>query len=140
MIHVVNGPNLNLLGKRETEIYGKTTLADIQRQLEDLAFCNSAEISFFQSNHEGEILDYLQKLTARDQVILNPGGLGHTSVALRDCISAIDSTVIEVHLSNIFARETFRRKSLISPVCKGVISGFGSDVYKIALNWLLERI
>ncbi|MDN5278589.1 MAG: 3-dehydroquinate dehydratase [Clostridiales bacterium] len=140
MIHVVNGPNLNLLGKRETEIYGKTTLADIQRQLEDLAFCNSAEISFFQSNHEGEILDYLQKLTARDQVILNPGGLGHTSVALRDCISAIDSTVIEVHLSNIFARETFRRKSLISPVCKGVISGFGSDVYKIALNWLLERV
>jgi 3-dehydroquinate dehydratase-2 len=139
MIHVVNGPNLNLLGRREPDIYGQRTLKDICDELEEQAFCNSAQIAFFQSNHEGEIIDYLQKLGRSDQVILNPGGLAHGSVCLRDCIASIEAEVIEVHISNIFAREPFRQVSLISPVCTGVISGFGVDVYRIALNWLLER-
>lgn len=139
MIHVVNGPNLNLLGARENSIYGKKTLAEIQRELEDIAFCNGEELGLFQSNHEGELIDYLQGVRAKEKVILNPGGLGHTSVSLRDCIAAIQPEVVEVHISNIFARESFRQKSLLSPVCVGVISGFGPDVYKIALNWFLER-
>lgn len=139
MIHVVNGPNLNLLGQREPEIYGKRSLKDICEELEELAFCNSAQICFFQSNHEGELLDYLQELTAGDQVILNPGGLAHGSVCLRDCIAAIDAEVVEVHISNIAGREPFRQNSLISPVCRGVISGFGIDSYRMALTWFIER-
>lgn len=139
MIHVVNGPNLNLLGLRETGIYGRKSLTEIQRELEDIAFCNSCEISFFQSNHEGDLLDYLQEAKAEDKIILNPGGLAHTSVSLRDCIAAIEPLVFEVHISNIHARENFRRRSLVSPVCAGVICGFGSDVYKMALNWLIGR-
>lgn len=139
MIHVVNGPNLNLLGKREPGIYGNRTLKDLCEELEELAFCNSAQISFFQSNHEGEIIDYLQKMTADDQVILNPGGLAHGSISLRDCVAAIDAEVVEVHISNIAAREFFRQTSIISPVCRGVISGFGTDVYRMALSWFIER-
>lgn len=139
MIHVVNGPNLNLLGKREPGIYGNNTLKQICEELEELAFCNSEQITFFQSNHEGEIIDYLQKLGKKDFVILNPGGLAHTSICLRDCIASIDSEVVEVHISNISAREPFRQTSIISPVCRGVISGFGTDVYQMALNWFIER-
>ena len=139
MIHIVNGPNLNLLGKREPGIYGARTLKDITEELEETAFCNSVQISFLQSNHEGEIIDYLQKLKAEDSVILNAGGLAHTSVCLRDCIAAIEAEVIEVHISNITARETFRQTSLLSPVCKGVIMGLGTDVYRVALEWLIER-
>lgn len=139
MIHVVNGPNLNLLGQRETSIYGRKTLNEIKRELEDIAFCNSCEIEFFQSNHEGDILDYLQETGAEDKIILNPGGLSHTSVCLRDCIAAIEAEVVEVHISNIYARDSIRRRSLISPVCVGVICGFGPDAYKMALNWLIGR-
>ncbi|HAE39852.1 MAG TPA: type II 3-dehydroquinate dehydratase [Candidatus Riflebacteria bacterium] len=139
IIHVVNGPNLNLLGKREPAIYGTRTLKDIIEELEETAFCNSVQISFLQSNHEGEIIDYLQKVKAEDAVILNAGGLAHTSVCLRDCIAAIEAEVVEVHISNITARETFRQTSLLSPVCKGVIMGLGTDVYRIALEWLIER-
>ena len=139
MIHIVNGPNLNLLGKRETAVYGRTTLKDIKQSVEELAFCNSVEVSFMQSNHEGELIDYLQKIPESDSVVLNPGGFGHTSVALRDCIAAIEPLVVEVHISNIFAREEFRRNSLISPVCAGMIAGFGADVYLMAMEWLIGK-
>jgi len=139
MIHVVNGPNLNLLGTREPEIYGSATLKEICHELEEIAFCNSEQISFFQSNHEGEIIDYLQKLTDQDSVILNPGALAHYSIALRDCIGSVKAEVVEVHISNIAAREPFRQNSIITAVCCGVISGFGTDVYRMALNWFLER-
>lgn len=139
MIHVLNGPNLNSLGTREPEIYGRLSLQEINEELEEIAFCNSVQITFMQSNHEGELIDYLQELNEKDHVILNPGGLGHTSVCLRDCIASSAAEVIEVHISNIAAREEFRQKSLISAVCKGVISGFGTDVYKMALNWIIER-
>ncbi|HNX75014.1 MAG TPA: type II 3-dehydroquinate dehydratase [Candidatus Rifleibacterium sp.] len=139
MIHVVNGPNLNLLGRREPEIYGTRTLKSIQKELEDLAFCNNEEIGFMQSNHEGDLLDYLQKLAAGDRVILNPGALAHSSIALRDCITGTGIEVIEVHISNIQSREPFRHNSLVSPVCRGVITGLGADVYRLALTWFLER-
>ncbi len=139
MIHVINGPNLNLLGKREPKIYGDLSLKDINEELEEIAFCNSAQITFLQSNHEGEIIDYLQGLNAKEYVILNPGGLAHSSVSLRDCIASLGAEVIEVHISNIAAREDFRQKSLLSAVCRGVISGFGTDCYKMALNWIIER-
>ncbi|MEW6712665.1 MAG: type II 3-dehydroquinate dehydratase, partial [Candidatus Riflebacteria bacterium] len=115
MIYVVNGPNLNLLGRRQTEIYGDQTLEQINDGLKRLTDAHGVAISFFQSNHEGELIDFLQKMTAADKVILNPGGLGHTSVSLRDCIAAIDAVIVEVHISNIFSREEFRRHSLISP-------------------------
>jgi 3-dehydroquinate dehydratase-2 len=139
MIHIVNGPNLNLLGKREPEIYGNLGLKELQHELEDLAFCNNEEISFFQSNHEGDLIDYLQKCNKDDLVVLNPGGLAHTSICLRDCILAIDAETIEVHISNIYSREEFRNKSLLSAVCCGTITGFGTDVYRMAINWYIER-
>lgn len=139
MIHVVNGPNLNLLGRREPAIYGTRSLKEICDELEELAFCNNERLSLFQSNHEGEIIDYLQKLKKGDRVIINPGALAHTSISLRDCIVGTEIDVIEVHISNIHARETFRQTSMISPVCRGMICGLGPDVYRLALTWFLER-
>ena len=139
MIYVINGPNLNLLGQREPKIYGTLTLEDINRDLEETAFANNEEIKFFQSNSEGAIIDYLQQLPKGSKIIMNPGALAHTSIALRDCIVAIEAEVVEVHISNIYAREEFRHNSFISPVARGVISGLGSEVYHLALTWFIER-
>ena len=139
MIYVVNGPNLNLLGRREPEKYGRLSLVDINRNLEETAFTSNERLEFFQSNSEGEIIDYLQSLPQKARIIMNPGALAHTSIALRDCISAIEAQVIEVHITNIYAREEFRHNSYISAVAKGVISGLGSEVYRLALTWFLER-
>ena len=139
MIYVVNGPNLNLLGKREPNIYGNLSLDEINRDLEETAFANNEEIRFFQSNSEGAIIDFLQELPKGSKVIFNPGALAHTSIALRDTILAIEAEVIEVHISNIYAREEFRHHSYISPVAKGVIIGLGSEVYHLALTWFIER-
>ena len=139
MIYVINGPNLNLLGQREPKIYGTLTLDDINRDLEETAFANNEEIKFFQSNSEGAIIDFLQQLPKGSKIIMNPGALAHTSISLRDCIVAIEAEVIEVHISNIYAREEFRHNSFISPVAKGVISGLGSEVYHLALTWFIER-
>ena len=139
MIYVVNGPNLNLLGRREPEKYGRLSLIDINRNLEEMAFTSNERLEFFQSNSEGEIIDYLQSLPQKARIIMNPGALAHTSIALRDCISAIEAQVIEVHITNIYAREEFRHNSYISAVAKGVISGLGSEVYRLALTWFLER-
>lgn len=139
MIYVINGPNLNLLGQREPKIYGTLTLEDINRDLEETAFANNEEIKFFQSNSEGAIIDFLQELPKGSKIIMNPGALAHTSIALRDCIVAIEAEVVEVHISNIYAREEFRHNSFISPVARGVISGLGSEVYHLALTWFIER-
>ncbi|MEA2063120.1 MAG: type II 3-dehydroquinate dehydratase [Gemmatimonadota bacterium] len=143
-IMVVHGPNLNLLGKREQGIYGAESLDDIHHQLENLGKKLQMELSFFQSNHEGEIIDFLhQGMNNAGGLVINPGGLTHTSVCLRDAIKAIDMPTIEVHLSNIYAREEFRHKSLISPVCVGVIAGFGMMGYLYALEalefWLKQH-
>ena len=130
-ILIVNGPNLNLLGSRETQIYGNVSFADF---LTELKSKSNAEISYFQSNVEGELINALQEAKV-DGIILNAGGYTHTSVALRDCIAAISTPVVEVHISNITARESFRHESLLSPVCAGCIFGFGMKGYELALGY-----
>jgi 3-dehydroquinate dehydratase-2 len=127
---VVNGPNLNLLGTRETQIYGNVTF---EAYFETLKAESKHTLTYFQSNIEGELIDCLQNARV-DGIILNAGGYTHTSVALRDCIAAIDIPVIEVHISNISARESFRHDSLLSPVCKGCIFGFGLEGYQLAIQ------
>jgi 3-dehydroquinate dehydratase-2 len=131
----LNGPNLNLLGKREPAIYGNTTLADIEAQVRDRAADLKVEVDFRQSNHEGELVGWIQEAKGKWEVIvLNAGAYTHTSVALRDAISAVGVPTIETHLSNTHAREEFRHKSYLSGVCKGQITGFGAFSYVLALE------
>lgn len=135
-ILILNGPNLNMLGRRETGIYGKKTLEQIEEMLQAVAVSLGCAIECQQSNFEGELIEALHEaVDAFDAVILNAGGYSHTSVALRDAISAIAPIpVIEVHLSNIYAREEFRHHSLLAPVCAGTITGFGEQGYMLALR------
>lgn len=133
-ILILNGPNLNLLGSREPEIYGRTTLEDIERALR--ANFPDVEFVFRQSNHEGELIDLIQNTDAQG-ILLNAGAYTHTSLALADCIAAVEVPVVEVHISNIFAREDIRRRSLIAPVCAGTISGFGPMSYALGVQALL---
>ncbi|GBR72652.1 3-dehydroquinate dehydratase II [Candidatus Termititenax aidoneus] len=138
-ILVIHGPNLNLLGSREKKFYGKTTLAAINTELASIAKKNQAVIKFFQSNIEGEIVSQIQDSRKKfDYIILNAGAYTHYSIALRDAISGVKAKVIEVHLSNIHAREKFRRESVIAPVCLGQIAGFGKDSYRLALEYILS--
>ena len=135
-IYVLNGPNLNLLGTREPDIYGRETLDDIAAAMTDRAAELGVELDIRQSNHEGHLIDWLHEAgaTKAKAVILNPGGYTHTSVAIRDAVAAIDVPVIEVHLSNPDARESFRRRSLVAAVAKGSIRGFGVQSYMLALD------
>ena len=131
----LNGPNLNLLGQRESDIYGKTTLADIEKSIRQQAAKAGAEVDFQQSNQEGELVAWVQQAKGKfDVIVLNAAAYTHTSIALRDAISAVGVPTIEVHLSNIHAREEFRHRSLIAPVCRGQISGFGAYSYVLALE------
>ena len=139
-VHVLNGPNLNLLGTREPETYGLATLADIEARLSALCKPYGIILHFRQSNHEGDLVTWVQEAGRADEpVILNAGAYSHTSIALYDAIKAAKTEVIEVHLSNIHAREDFRRQSLISPVARGVILGFGAFSYDLALEAFLAR-
>jgi len=136
---VIQGPNLNMLGMREQNIYGATKLEDIHAQMENVAKQNNVEIEFFQSNLEGEIVDRLQEcLGEADGIIINPAAYTHTSIAIRDAIAAIQIPTVEVHLSNIYQREEFRHKSLTAPVCAGQIAGFGPMSYHLGMISVLQ--
>jgi 3-dehydroquinate dehydratase-2 len=140
-ILVLHGPNLNMLGTREPAVYGTTTLDAINAELALLAKARGAELEFFQSNHEGSLVDRIQEApTWADAILINPGGLTHTSVTLRDALVGTDLPVVEVHLSNVFAREAFRQHSYVSPIAVGVIAGFGPASYRLGLEALLERL
>ena len=130
---IVNGPNLNLLGSRQPQIYGNVRFEDY---FEELKSKTEANLSYFQSNVEGEIINQLQQ-EGFDGIILNAGGYTHSSVAIRDCIAAIETPVVEVHISNIAGRESFRHESLISPVCVGCVFGFGLKSYELAVSYFL---
>jgi 3-dehydroquinate dehydratase-2 len=131
----LNGPNLNLLGTRETAVYGRQTLAEIERKVREHGGRAGVEIGFRQSNHEGELVTWIQQAPGEwDVLVINAAGYTHTSVALRDAVAAVHIPTIEVHLSNIHAREEFRHRSQLAPVCKGVIAGFGPASYLLALE------
>jgi 3-dehydroquinate dehydratase-2 len=134
-IIVINGPNLNLLGVREKDVYGSVTLAEIAAAVTKEAEKLGMEADFVQSNHEGEIIDKLHEARGKyDVIIMNPGAYTHYSIAIRDAVKAVEIPCIEIHLSNIHAREEFRSKSVIAPVCVGQICGFGAESYTIALK------
>ena len=134
-ILIIHGPNLNLLGRRERSVYGGVTLVTINRAIKQLAMQEGATVEFFQSNHEGEIVDRLQAAEGKfSAVVMNPAAFTHTSVAIRDAVAAISIPVIEVHLTNTQARETFRKESTISPVAAGVVFGFGKESYLLGLR------
>lgn len=140
-ILVINGPNLNLLGTREPELYGTETLDEMNGRLAELAKEIKLEVRFFQSNHEGEIIDILHRERDKaDGVLINPGALTHYSYALRDAILAIGVETVEVHLSNLFARDDFRQKSVIAPVCRGQVCGFGFYGYAMALSYFSDML
>ena len=138
-ILIINGPNINLLGTREPAIYGVLTMENINAQLKEYAQELGVEIETFQSNIEGEIVDRIQSAKKDCQgIVINPAAYTHTSVAIRDAISAVALSAVEVHISNIHSREEFRKNSFIAPVCIGQISGFGADSYKLGLKGLVD--
>lgn len=140
-IVILNGPNLNMLGSREPEIYGKTTLADIEKLCADAAKKLGMSVSFKQSNHEGDLVDWIQEAGKSAQgLILNAGGYTHTSVAIHDALKTVTVPIIEVHLSNIYQRESFRHHSYISPLAKAVICGLGAKGYVAALEAMAQLV
>lgn len=137
-IQIINGPNLNMLGKRETEIYGSCSFDEFMAELR--ADFPDTEIEYYQSNVEGELINKMQETGfSVNGIVLNAGAYTHTSIALHDCIRSIECPVIEVHISNVHKREEFRRQSMISSACKGVITGFGLDSYRLAVEALIRN-
>jgi len=141
IIYILNGPNLNLLGKREPEIYGDISLKNIESNLLEIANENNIEISLHQTNHEGELIDLVHKSSKQgDGIIINPAGYTHTSIALYDALLTSEIPIVEVHISNIYKREEFRHNSYVSKSAEGVISGLGIDGYKFALQFIVNKL
>jgi 3-dehydroquinate dehydratase-2 len=141
MILVVNGPNLNLLGEREPEVYGRSTLADVVELVRSACSAWGLEVKAFQSNHEGALIDFLQEHRhAAKGIVINPGALTHTSVALHDCLKSIPAPAVEVHISNVHAREPFRRESVVAAACRGQVVGLGIRGYLLAAEWLCAEV
>lgn len=141
-ILLINGPNLNLLGTREPEVYGSTTLADIERNASEQANSGGAAFDAFQSNHEGALIDRIHAAQQEnvDAIVINPGGLTHTSVALRDALAGVAIPFIEVHISNVHKREAFRHHSYLSAIAAGVICGLGIEGYRLAIDYALKKL
>jgi 3-dehydroquinate dehydratase-2 len=141
-VYVLNGPNLNLLGSREPEIYGRATLADVEKACRVTAKRHGLALEFRQSNHEGELIDWIQEALAEKAagLVINPAGYGHTSVAILDALAALEAPVIEVHITNIHAREPFRRRTYVSQIARAVLCGFGIHGYALAIDGLAAMI
>lgn len=140
-IFLLNGPNLNLLGRREPQIYGSGTLSDVEALLRARADAAGVELTFRQTNHEGELVDWIQEAgLAGAGIVINAGAYTHTSIALRDAIAGSGATAVEIHLSNVYARDDFRHKSMIAPVCRGVICGFGTTSYLLGFEAILPLL
>lgn len=139
---LLNGPNLNLLGTREPDVYGSTTLAEVEREARAQAESAGAMLDHFQSNHEGQLIDRIHAARGDgvEAIVINPGGLTHTSVALRDALAGVDIPFVEVHISNIHRRESFRHHSYLSALAAGVICGFGIDGYRHAIDFALKKL
>lgn len=136
---ILNGPNLNLLGQREPEVYGSATLKDLEAMLTNYVQNKDVTLEFFQTNHEGELLDKIHQATHVDGIIINAGALTHTSVALRDALAGVKIPFIEVHISNTYAREAFRHHSYLSSVAQGVICGLGFEGYQYAVDYFIKK-
>jgi 3-dehydroquinate dehydratase II len=141
-VYVLNGPNLNLLGLREPDVYGHSTLADVEKLCRAAAAKHALDVEFHQSNHEGALIDWIQQARAEKAVglVINPAGYGHTSVAILDALATLQAPIIEVHISNIHARESFRRRTYVSQVARGVLCGFGINGYALAIDGLAALI
>jgi 3-dehydroquinate dehydratase-2 len=141
-VYVLNGPNLNLLGTREPETYGRATLKDVERRCRDRATFHQLGLEFRQSNHEGDLIDWIHEAGAKNAVgiVLNPGGYTHTSVSIRDAVATVNVPVVEVHVSNIFARDHFRHHSHVAPVARASLCGFGIEGYALAIDGLAALI
>ncbi len=141
-ILLINGPNLNLLGSREPEVYGKATLADIEAAAQQQALAQGKQLSCFQSNHEGQLLDRIHSAKQENIrfIVINPGAFTHTSIALRDALAGVAIPFVEIHISNIYQRESFRHHSYLSDIAKGVICGLGVDGYRLAIDFALKNL
>ncbi|MYL71889.1 type II 3-dehydroquinate dehydratase [Halobacillus litoralis] len=140
-LFLINGPNLNRLGKREPETYGKKSLEDVEVLVEQTASELGYAVTSFQSNHEGDLVDWIQRAEEEAEgIIINPAAYTHTSIALRDAISAISKPVVEIHISNVHERESFRHISMLAPVCSGQIVGFGIDGYRLATLGMIQKV
>ncbi|QAS54221.1 type II 3-dehydroquinate dehydratase [Halobacillus litoralis] len=140
-LFLINGPNLNMLGKREPDTYGHETLEDVTKVVKDTAWEHGYEVEAFQSNHEGDLVDKVQLAEGEAAgIVINPAAYTHTSIALRDAVSAINPPVVEIHISNVHNRESFRHTSMLAPVCAGQVVGFGIDGYRLATLGVIQKI
>uniref|UniRef100_A0A7V3RF05 3-dehydroquinate dehydratase n=1 Tax=Mesoaciditoga lauensis TaxID=1495039 RepID=A0A7V3RF05_9BACT len=140
IIHIINGPNLNVLGRRDQSIYGKVGYEELIERIKSFALSKEIRTEFFQSNHEGQLIDYIQSLDDSDGLVINPGAFAHYSYAIHDALEIFKGPKVEVHLSNIFKREEFRSKSVITPACDGVISGLGWYGYILGIEFIMEKM